>query len=93
MWSNNSFGVNGSFPNGFSQEDFLFPTASFQNTSGPLEPNYTRSQHDVLVGLGTLNGQNDPTFHKNNFQPEVEMYNQSTFDMSPQNANQTAQVC
>ncbi|RKF54939.1 hypothetical protein OnM2_093026 [Erysiphe neolycopersici] len=77
MWPHNSFGINGPFPSGFNQEDFLYPPKTFQNSSGPLDHNSSTLPPDNLSDIGNANAQSYHGFTKNSFQSEPDVLNQS----------------
>ncbi|KAI0997790.1 hypothetical protein K3495_g10398 [Podosphaera aphanis] len=91
MWSHNSFGNNGPFPNGFSQEDFMFPANSFPNSSATKQSFAPRPHHDVLIDLCSSNGQSNSGYLSNSYQPEVGLYNQQAFDLDSQSVSPIAQ--
>ncbi|RKF59394.1 hypothetical protein GcC1_175029 [Golovinomyces cichoracearum] len=90
MWPHNSFGINGPYPNGFNQDEYMYPT-NFQHTNGSLESHFPGTKHDVLIGMSASNSQNNQGFEKNGFQADMESFNQSTFDVNPQVANPIVQ--
>ncbi|KHJ33950.1 hypothetical protein EV44_g1136 [Erysiphe necator] len=92
MWPQNSFGINGSFPSGFNQDDFLYPSKSFQNTTGPIEQHPSGSIPDNLTDFSTVNGQNFHGFVKNSFQSEPDMMNQSKQNLNSNPTNPIAQI-
>ncbi|POS84327.1 hypothetical protein EPUL_004203 [Erysiphe pulchra] len=91
MWPHNQFGINGQFPSGFNQEDFLYPQKTFQNPSGLLDHNSSAPPPENIPDISNANGQNYHGFMKNNFQSEPDVLNQSKQSQNSQAAKPIVQ--
>ena len=85
MWQNNGYGSNGHFPNSFNNQE-NFPTSPFGTPSAPGQQFFTNPQN--RMHFDDANGEG---FLKNEFQPEVGLYNEGAF-MQNQFINANPQV-
>ncbi|KAE9370411.1 YTH-domain-containing protein [Stipitochalara longipes BDJ] len=76
MWSNNGFGSNGQFPNGFGHQE-SFPPSPFEAPRGQglAGQQYFTNQQNMMQ-FDDANGEG---FLNNDFQPEVSLYNEGAF--------------
>jgi len=89
MWQNNGFGSNGQFPNGFNNQE-NFPSSPFG--APPGQPLAGVQYFPNLQNLMEYEDTNGEAFVKNDFQPEIGLFNEGAF-MQNQFINANPQVC